>query len=73
MPRRQPHRFIPKAHPGVVLSFWTAQAAGIARNACIAEHEGRSEDASNYWALARDLSPADAATRRFCDERARPA
>lgn len=71
--RRQPHRLIVPGSAPVVLSFWTAQAAQIARNGADAEREGRLDDARNYFSIARDLSPADEATKRYCDQHARAA
>lgn len=69
MAKRWPHRLILKgATPPVVLSFWTAQAVEIARNAAQAEREGRLEEARDYWSIARATSPADPATAAYCDE-----
>lgn len=69
--KRQPHRLILRGvTPGVVLSFWTAQGACIAKNAADAEREGRAEDAKNYWSIARDTSPADPSTKNYCAARA---
>lgn len=69
---RQPHRLILRTPTSVpqLLSFWTAQAVQIARNAAEHERQGDFENARLCWSLARDLSPADAVTRCFCDEHA---
>lgn len=61
-----PHRVILRSK-AVVLSFWTAQAAGIAANAAQYEREGKLPEAREFFAHARDLSPADVFTRRYCD------
>lgn len=64
--KRSPHRVILRSK-AVVLSFWTAQAAGIAANAAQYEVDGRADEARDAFAIARDLSPADLFTKRYCD------
>ena len=66
---RQPHRVILR-NKAVVLSFFTAQAADLARQANEAEREGKDWRARDLWALARDTAPADAFTKSYCSEHA---
>lgn len=70
--KRQPYRFLLKRpFPPMVLSFWTIQSTDMARGAAIYERDGQLEKAREYWSIARDGSPADVATKRFCDAHAK--
>lgn len=68
---RQPHRLtVHGNNPPAVLSFWTATAAVIARNAAEYERNGQLEQARRAWAVAREATPADPFTKAYCDEHA---